>query len=69
MPVSTAGRNARGSGVSARRRSNLPDILRVTSCCSQETSFAAFDGVSLEPLDTRGMLVDMNGNGARGALA
>lgn len=31
----------------------------------QETAFAAFDGVNLEPLDGRGELVDMNGNGVR----
>jgi hypothetical protein len=31
----------------------------------QETAFAAFDGINLEPLDSRGVLVDMNGNGLR----
>lgn len=31
----------------------------------QETAFAGFDGTNLEPLDGRGILVDMNGNGAR----
>lgn len=31
----------------------------------QETALARFDGVNLEPLDARGELVDMNGNGAR----
>jgi hypothetical protein len=31
----------------------------------QETAFARFDGVNLEPLDARGELVDMNGNGVR----
>src|SRR5262245_19018181 len=31
----------------------------------QETALASFDGVNLEPLDSRGMLVDMNGNGMR----
>jgi hypothetical protein len=31
----------------------------------QETGFAAFDGANLEPLDGRGTLVDMNGNGTR----
>lgn len=31
----------------------------------QETAFAAFDGVNLEPLDGRGQPVDMNGNGVR----
>jgi len=31
----------------------------------QETAFAAFDGVNLEPLDGRREFVDMNGNGAR----
>lgn len=31
----------------------------------QETAFAAFDGTNLEPLDARGNLVDMNGNGVR----
>jgi hypothetical protein len=29
----------------------------------QETAFAAFDGVNMEPLDGRGVFVDMNGNG------
>jgi Alpha/beta hydrolase domain len=31
----------------------------------QETAFAAFDGINLEPIDGRGQLVDMNGNGKR----
>ena len=31
----------------------------------QETAFARFDGVNLEPLDARGKLVDLNGNGSR----
>jgi hypothetical protein len=31
----------------------------------QETAFAAFDGINLEPFDARGNLVDMNGNGVR----
>lgn len=31
----------------------------------QETEFARFDGVNLEPLDARGQIVDMNGNGVR----
>jgi hypothetical protein len=31
----------------------------------QETAFAAFDGVNLEPIDGRGQFVDMNGNGTR----
>lgn len=31
----------------------------------QETAFARFDGVNLEPLDARGQFVDMNGNGVR----
>jgi hypothetical protein len=29
----------------------------------QETAFAAFDGVNQEPIDGRGQVVDMNGNG------
>jgi hypothetical protein len=29
----------------------------------QETAFAAFDGINLEPVDGRGRFVDMNGNG------
>ncbi len=32
----------------------------------QETAFAPFDGINLEPLDSRGTLVDMNGDGKRG---
>jgi hypothetical protein len=31
----------------------------------QETAFAPFDGVNVEPLDGRGIFVDMNGNGIR----
>jgi hypothetical protein len=31
----------------------------------QETAFAVFDGTNLEPLDGRGVFVDMNGNGVR----
>jgi hypothetical protein len=31
----------------------------------QETAFARFDGVNREPLDARGKLVDLNGNGTR----
>jgi hypothetical protein len=32
---------------------------------AQETGYAAFDGVNLEPIDGDGKLVDMNGNGKR----
>jgi len=32
---------------------------------AQTTTFALFDGTGLEPLDWRGMFVDMNGNGVR----
>lgn len=31
----------------------------------QETAFATFDGTNPEPLDARGVFVDMNGNGVR----
>ena len=31
----------------------------------QETAFAPFDGTNVEPLDDRGVFVDMNGNGIR----
>ena len=31
----------------------------------QETAFAPFDGANLEPLDGRGIFVDLNGNGVR----
>jgi hypothetical protein len=31
----------------------------------QETAFAVFDGTNMEPLDSRGVLVDMNGDGVR----
>jgi Alpha/beta hydrolase domain len=31
----------------------------------QETAFATFDGTNLEPLDGRGVFVDMNGSGVR----
>ncbi len=43
----------------------FPEVLGESLRGSQETSFAAFDGMNLEPLDARGKLVDMNGNGAR----
>lgn len=33
-----------------------------------ETGFAAFDGRSLEPVDSRGALVDVNGDGVRDAM-
>ncbi len=36
-----------------------------TRRAKQQTAFAAFDGVNLEPLDGRGKFVDMNGNGVR----
>ncbi len=42
-----------------------PEALGDSLRGSQETNFAAFDGVNLEPLDARGKLVDMNGNGNR----
>jgi alpha/beta hydrolase family protein len=32
----------------------------------QETAFAAFDGTNMEPLNSRGVFVDMNGDGVRG---
>jgi len=41
----------------------FPQVLGDTLRGSQETNFAAFDGVNLEPLDARGKFVDMNGNG------
>jgi hypothetical protein len=31
----------------------------------QETAFAAFDGTNMEPLDSRGVFIDMNGDGVR----
>ena len=31
----------------------------------QETAFAVFDGTNMEPLDSRGVFVDMNGDGVR----
>jgi len=43
----------------------FPEVLGDSLRGGQETSFAAFDAVNLEPLDARGKLVDMNGNGAR----
>lgn len=43
----------------------FPEALGDSLRGSQETNFAAFDGVNLEPLDARGRLVDMNGNGSR----
>lgn len=43
----------------------FPAVLGDSLRGSQETAFAAFDGVNLEPLDAKGKLVDMNGNGTR----
>lgn len=43
----------------------FPPVLGDSLRGSQETAFAAFDGVNIEPLDARGKLVDMNGNGTR----
>ena len=43
----------------------FPDSLGDTLRGSQETNFARFDGINLEPLDARGKVVDMNGNGVR----
>jgi hypothetical protein len=31
----------------------------------QETAFAVFDGTNMEPLDSRGVFIDMNGDGVR----
>jgi Alpha/beta hydrolase domain len=42
-----------------------PAVLGDTRRGGQETGFAPFDGVNLEPLDGRGQIVDMNGNGRR----
>lgn len=42
-----------------------PEVLGDSLRGSQETNFAAFDGINLEPLDARGKLVDMNGNDTR----
>jgi Alpha/beta hydrolase domain len=43
----------------------FPEVLGDSLRSSQETAFAAFDGVNPEPLDARGRVVDMNGNGVR----
>lgn len=43
----------------------FPQALGSGRRAGQETAFAPFDGVSLEPLDGRGLFVDMNGNGVR----
>ncbi len=43
----------------------FPAALGSDRRAGQETAFAAFDGVNLEPLDGRGEFVDMNGNGVR----
>lgn len=42
-----------------------PAVLGDTRRGGQETGFAAFDGVNQEPIDGRGELVDLNGNGTR----
>ena len=41
------------------------DLPGSSLLAGQSTAFAAFDGANLEPLDARGELVDMNGNGKR----
>jgi hypothetical protein len=43
----------------------FPAVQENARRAGQETAFAAFDGVNLEPLDGRGQFVDMNGNGVR----
>jgi hypothetical protein len=43
----------------------FPSGLEPGRRAGQETAFARFDGVNQEPLDARGELVDMNGNGVR----
>lgn len=43
----------------------FPAAHGTTRRAYQETAFAAFDGVNLEPIDGRGEFVDMNGNGVR----
>lgn len=43
----------------------FPEVLEDSLRSSQETAFAAFDGINLEPLDGLGKFVDMNGNGVR----
>jgi hypothetical protein len=43
----------------------FPEVLGDSLRGGQETAFAAFDGVNLEPLNARGKLIDMNGNGVR----
>jgi hypothetical protein len=43
----------------------FPAVLNPGRRGGQETGFASFDGTNLEPLDGRGVFVDMNGNGVR----
>jgi len=43
----------------------FPADFRDSLLGSQTTALAAFDAINLEPLDGRGQLVDMNGNGVR----
>lgn len=43
----------------------FPRALGKGRRAGQETAFAAFDGVNLEPIDGRGEFVDMNRNGIR----
>jgi len=43
----------------------FPPQLEPGRRAGQETAFAAFDGTNLEPLDDRGVFVDMNRNGVR----
>jgi len=43
----------------------FPEGLGSGRRAGQETAFAEFDGINLEPLDGRGEFVDMNGNRVR----
>lgn len=78
-------RSARRSGVAAGERSGtrnhaiaLPPIACPTGVrfpwpppngSAQTTGYVPYDGTSLEPVDSRGFLDDLNGNGTRDPLA
>ena len=63
--------DANGDGINENPAISMPEVACPIGVYygrtpqAQETAFAAFDGVNLEPIDGDGKLVDMNGNGRR----
>src|SRR5262245_24598688 len=64
-------RDANRDGINENTALSLPEVACPLGVYygrtpqAQETGFAAFDGVNLEPIDGDGRFVDMNGNGRR----